>query len=244
MRSAVWIPPDDPNPFEILHSAVDDTRAGSYEQALAKFHWFHKNALQHDRGLGAVRLSFALSYWLDLAVAYPLARDAFIRTRDEAELAFRNDPSNFDLFHEVASFNDLLGDGIRTADMFAKVAESDRDTALRHYHIAERYLIAVGRFHACGPFLNPQRRMELAAECYRLSEHHEESRSERDISIPKFARNHYIQNVATLVALLVINDRAEEANKAYNDALEVLNDDDFRTIMDAAMTGHLPVSVR
>jgi hypothetical protein len=208
MISTTWTAPDNPNPSEILHSAVDDTRKGSHEEALAKFLWFHNNALQYERGLSAVRHSFALAYWLDLATIYRPAHDAFIRTRNETEAAFRESPYDFDLFHDVASMNDRLGDGIRTADLFAN-----------------------------GPFLDPGRQVELAAQRYGVLKHHEESRPVGDIQL---ARKLYIRDAATLVGLLALNDRAEDARSAYNAALRVLNDDDFRTVMDAAMTGHLP----
>jgi hypothetical protein len=240
MTNSAWTPSDDPNPSEILHSAVDDTRDGSHKQALAKFLWFHQNALHYDRALYGVRLSFALSDWLDLAAVYPPARDSFIFTRNQTEAAYRLDPSNFDLFTDVAVLNDHLGDGNRTADFFSHVAESDHRAAQRLYHVAEPYLIAAGLFQTCEPFLNSDWRMSIAAESYRLSRKFEESRPECDIPIPRFAREHYVQDIATLVALLVLNNRVEDANTAYNAALRVLNDDEFRTIMDAAMTGHLP----
>lgn len=44
-----WAPPDVPNPSEILQSAIVDTRGRSYEQALAKFLWFHENALHYEK---------------------------------------------------------------------------------------------------------------------------------------------------------------------------------------------------
>lgn len=240
MTPKAWTPPDDPDPSDILNSAVRDTRAGSHEQALAKFLWFHQNALQYELGLSGVRLSFALAYWLNLAAVYPPARDAFVLVRDRTEAAFRQDYPNFNLFHDIASLNERLGEGIRTADLFTSVAASDHSAAQLLYHVAEPHLVAAGRFHACEPFLNPVRRMSLAAECYRLSKNFEDARPERGIPIPKLARKHYSQNVATLVALLVLNDRPHDADAAYKTALQVLDDPEFRLIMDAAMTGHLP----
>jgi hypothetical protein len=236
----VWTPPKNPNPSTILHSAARDTREGHYEHALTKFLWFHNNAVQHDRALSAVRLSFAIGYWLDLATVYPPARDSFVRARDETEEAFRKNPSDFDLFHDVASMNDLLGDGIRTADLFGFVAGEDQAKAQHLYHVAEPHLIGAGRYRTCAPFLDPKRRMEIAERCYRVSKRIEDSRPTRGFPVPKLARTHYIRNVATLVGLLVLNDRVDDARKAYNASLAVINDDDFRTIMDVAMSGHLP----
>lgn len=244
MAPNVWTAPQDPDPSSILHSAVDDKRGGRYEQSLAKFLWFHNNAVGYERGQSAVRLSFALAYWLDLATVYPPARDAFIRTRDETEQAFQKDPSEFDLFHDVASMNHFLSDGLRTADLFATVAATDHDKAQVLYQIAEPYLIAAGRFRACEPFLKPRRRMELAAECYRHSGQIEESRPDCGFPVPKLARTHYVRDVATLVGLLVLNGRADEARAAYSEALSIIDDGEFRQIMDAAMSGHLPEARR
>src|SRR5262245_57096076 len=106
----MWTPPDNPNLFQILHSAASDTREGLHEQALAKFLWFHGNALRHNRAFYGVRLSFAPMYWMQLAAVYPPARTAFVQTRDKTEAAFRADSSQFEQFLEPA-LNDGRGDG-------------------------------------------------------------------------------------------------------------------------------------
>ena len=139
MTATTWTPPDDLNPSEILHSAVADTRSGIHEVALAKFLWFHHNALRYEQAFGGVRLSYALSSWLDLAKSYPPAREAFINTRDDTEAAFRADMSDFDLFHDATSLNRELGEASRTADLFGEVAACD--------HLALR---RKGRRELCG----------------------------------------------------------------------------------------------
>jgi hypothetical protein len=161
-----WTPPEAPDPSEILDSAVADTRDGSHADALAKLLWFHHNALRYGAGLSGVRLSFALSYWLRLADLYSPARAAFLRTRDEAEAAFAADPTNFDLFHDLAYMNRYLGDEVRTADEFGRVARQCRAAAKSLYRVAERFLIAAGRYEECGPFLDPPQRLWLAREGY------------------------------------------------------------------------------
>jgi hypothetical protein len=239
MTSETWPPTDNPDPAAILHSATCDARNCLYEQALAKFLWFHKNALRYEPALSAVRLSFALSYWWELAAAYAPAREAFIRTRDKAEAAFRADCSSFELFQELSAMNDRLGDWSRTADIFENVANCDRITAQRLYKVAEPSLIATGRYFACDPFLDCRRRMEKAAKHYQLAAE-DESRANRDVRIPKLARKFFVRDVSTFVALLVINSRELDARTARNDALKVVDDEEFRRTLDAAMTGHLP----
>lgn len=236
----MWTPPENPNPSAILHSAVDDARDGRHEQSLAKFLWFHNHAVQYQPGQSGVRRSFALSYWLNLATVYPPARDAFIRTRDETDQAFRKDISNFALFQDIAAMNKRLGDELRTIELFASVAETDPPSAQAIYQVAEPDLIAAGQFHVCALFLEPKGRLERAAECYRVTNQYEATRPVQRFPVPKLARPFYIRNVATLVALLALNQRIDDARTAYNDALAIVNDDEFRTIMDAALSGHLP----
>jgi hypothetical protein len=240
MTIAAWIPPDNPDPSAILDSAARDGRDGRHAVALAKFLWFHQEAIKHEPALSAVRLSFALGYWLDLAAEYPPAREAFIQTRNVTEARFREQPGDYSLFHDVAALNGYLGTGKRTVDLFTEFAGQNHEAAQRLYHVAERYLLAAGRYRECAPFLEPARQLEIAAQLYHLSKQHEESLPEIGFPIPRLARPHYIEKVATLIALLVVNDRADEARTAYATALEIIDDTDFRTIMDAALTGHFP----
>jgi hypothetical protein len=55
---------------------------GRYEEALREYVWFHDHALEHRQSLYGVRLSFALSYWMDLAKEYPEARRKLREIRD------------------------------------------------------------------------------------------------------------------------------------------------------------------
>lgn len=233
-----WTPPDNPDPREILDSAATDTRDGSHAQALAKFLWFHHNALRCDSALVGVRLSFALGYWMELASVYQPAKAAFIRTRDETEAAFRSDPSRFESFHDLASLNEHIGDGARTADLFVGIARDHPAVAKIIYRVAEPFLIVLGRYEACGPFLEPRMRIWLAAHTYEMMRSMEET--EPASKHPPLARSFYKHEVATLIGLLALNNRAEEAANARAQALTVLDDQELRELLDAAMTGHLP----
>jgi hypothetical protein len=235
-----WTPPETPDPFAILQSAVTDTRNGAHPDALAKFLWFHHNALRYQQALGGVRLSFALSYWLQLAAEYPPAEAAFLRTRDETEAAFDADPANFNLFHDLASMNGYIGEGLRTADMFGRVARQSHSAAESLYRVAEPFLIAAERYEECGPFLNPEQQLLSARESYQVLSSLEDRIPPGEDQPPKLARIIYMRNVSTLVALLVLNRRPEDAARVRVEALEVVSDDEFEEELDAAMTGQLP----
>ena len=66
-----WSVPKNPDPEAILSEAIADRKAGLYKTALAKHIWFHENALSIQPSQYGVRLSFAISYWLDLGGGVP-----------------------------------------------------------------------------------------------------------------------------------------------------------------------------
>jgi hypothetical protein len=177
---------------------------------------------------------------MQLASVYQPARAALIRTRDETEAAFRSNPSNFELFHELSALNRELGDGLRTADLFVSTARTDHAAASRLYHVAEPFLIAVGRYDACGPFLDPAKRMQRAADAYKMMSKWEEAKQAEEHASPPVARSFYMHDVATLIGLLFLNNRTKEADEASAQALVVLDDEEIRVLLAAAMSGHLP----
>lgn len=56
---------------ERLKVARAATREGNHETALRELIWFHDHSLEEDPALCGVRLSFALSYWMEVAQVYP-----------------------------------------------------------------------------------------------------------------------------------------------------------------------------
>ena len=84
-RFSNWGPGMNPDPSAILHEARADRRAGRFADALTKHVWFHENALKYVPSLSGVRLSFALTYWMELGAVYPAALRKLKRIRDDAE---------------------------------------------------------------------------------------------------------------------------------------------------------------
>src|SRR5947207_1761673 len=97
-----------------VQRALDDaerfTRDGKYEQALERQLWYHRNALQYAPAQYGVRLSFALSGWVQLGKVYPKALAALRSTRDEALATYKKVPSDSLQFGEVMSIDFALDD--------------------------------------------------------------------------------------------------------------------------------------
>ncbi len=92
--------------------------AGRYEEALQEYVWFHHHALEHNPALYGVRLSFALSDWLELAESYPEARRVLEEIRDEKSTTLARGDGSRELFHDVASINEYLGAELETYKLF------------------------------------------------------------------------------------------------------------------------------
>jgi hypothetical protein len=59
------------DPKEILRQARQLVKSEQYAAALEKYIWFHDHALDADRALAGVRLSYAILEWVDLGGLYP-----------------------------------------------------------------------------------------------------------------------------------------------------------------------------
>jgi hypothetical protein len=92
-----------------LHVAQRAVKEGCYEEALSEFVWFHEHALEELPSLYGVRLSFALSYWAQLAEVYPKARVVLEQIRDKKADAVLSPSADRALFHDVVAINRVLG---------------------------------------------------------------------------------------------------------------------------------------
>jgi hypothetical protein len=110
-------------PRERLYAGQAAAREGRYADALREYVWFHEHALEHIPALYGVRLSFALSYWMDLAGAYPEARLKLEEIRDRKSAILVSGQGDRHLFHDVESINQSLGQEMETYRLFKKLLE-------------------------------------------------------------------------------------------------------------------------
>jgi hypothetical protein len=101
-----------------LEAAIDSAQRGEYERALQEYRWFHEHALDDGPGYYGVRLSFALSAWIELGEAYPPARAALIGIRDAKVQRLHRGEGDPEIFHDVEAINSHLGDQRATYELF------------------------------------------------------------------------------------------------------------------------------
>jgi hypothetical protein len=239
-----WTPPPDPDPYAILHETFADLREGRCHVALAKHVWFHNNALKYQDSLYGVRLSFALSYWKELAERYPPAMEALRQARDDAELRFHESGFAFKAFHDFRSLNRILGEEERTAVAFKVVDRTNPESAARLYGVAEDALIQQGEFALCGKYLEPETMLGSAIYGHEIQSRIDREELTTRPDFPQTATNRFVEKVATLIALLAKNGRDDDAQWVARTALAKVDCAKFQTEFDAALAGNLPASNR
>ena len=221
-RADDWQPPENPDPTIILREAKSDAAKGDYEVALAKHLWYHDNATKLQPSQSGVRLSFALSYWLQLGENYPPALAKLREVRDETEARVRDENLvrvRFQDFHDLAALNKTLREEERTADTFQWLSEIDAEDARRVYGISEAALVKQREFALCGKYIVPDESVSHIGESYRRGLK----------SAKRFGNKHQdyvnkkiVNDSAMLVAILVQNDRMEEAKEVAAELKQIV----------------------
>ncbi len=225
---------------EVLEAADEDRHVGRYAESLQKFEWFFEHS-RNKIGMGGVRLSFALAYWLELATEYQPAMTALISLRDRTASRCQTTCGDFKAFHELSALNRYLNASEQTIAVFLDIAKRNKNAATIIYHVAEPYLVENGLYLECGPFLQFERTIETCISALKIGKEHEETFAELDHSPPPLAEKMFREKMTRLVALLALNDRAADAEMTINRSIVELESDEFRLELQAALNGHLPV---
>ena len=237
---AEWQPPARPDAHAILREAQQDALAGRHQDALDKHVWFHRNALKHRPSLYGVRLSFALGFWTDLGRRYPPALAALKAERDAAAARIRAGKGERGDFHDVASINSSLAEDAATAELFAWLDANDPALARTSYNIAERALVQAKRYALAGKYLEPKPSTDRMLDMYRRHMQMAKQPDFRGSDLEEFGRRSLASSAATLVALLVQNGRAEDADAVSAAVLKEWPDDGLRRELAQAKKGVVP----
>jgi hypothetical protein len=224
------------DPHAVLREAVALMRQGRYAEALQKHLWFHDHALDHTPALAGVRLSFALSYWLELAEHYPVARQALVAIRDRKAKALEDGTGHPGLFHDVAAINGYLHEDPATAALFKALHRNQPDLARRCYPVAEKHLVVRREYEVCAAYLrDPDARFE---EMRQLRQVQVELADENPaLGTPEFRdylERHFAVSVRRLVTILVGVGRRPEAERVGELTLATSNSALVRAALDDA----------
>lgn len=243
IASAAWTPPVNPNAGTIDSIRAElrtDFAAKNYEDALAKHVWYHENALKYGVGQGGVRLSFVLNDWLKLGRAYPPALEKLKSIQNDLEKQLSTGKGDTGQFHDFSSINRLFDEVKRTSDLFILLDEKSPVLAGKVFHIAQPALVTAKEYTLCGKYIQSERAYRQAVDGFRAAEKFEANLPQNGRKPPSYARPSFSNACSTLVALLVKNNRLDEAKKIAADAAKELDDADFKAQLERALKGEVP----
>jgi hypothetical protein len=239
VRADDWSAPEDANPQVILQEARADTRAKRYETALAKHVWFHHNALSIRPSLYGVRLSFALSYWQELAKEYPAALVKLKEIRDTAERDVLAGNNVRESFHDMESINDYLDEQSATKKVFEILDEKNPTSAKKVFDLAQPSLVQGKAYALIGKYVAPEDDFPKIRDTYRqgkkLADDARFGSRHLDFANKKFANE-----ATTLVAILAVTDRKKEAEEIAASARTEWDDSSFHDRLGKALEGVVP----
>jgi len=247
-----WSPNSAPgekvDPQKVLNDATDFMKRGEYEESLERHIWYHNHSLEQDPGQTGVRLSFALSDWVELGRHYPKARAALVEIRNQDVNKLTNGAGYSDLFADVASINRELQEEDSTYALFKTIREKDPQLAQQCYFWAESLLVARGEYQWCYDHMGgSQMRFESIRQMRKMDltrEQNMRESSERTAEmfkkngttnfppstppdnskvIEKLNQDRLVGQVRQLIEILVGSGHKAEAEKIQEEALAILN---------------------
>ena len=141
-------------------------------------------------------------------------------------------------FRDFAALNRTLGEESRTATAFAQLDREKPEIAQRVAMAARPALVRAKQFDLCAKYVDADLWRSLLT-AYQLARNSAETSglgSEAD----SFRDRRFTNDVATLVALLVVSGRREDAERVAENARREKDDAEFAASIDKALQGNVP----
>jgi len=214
-----------PDPGKVLDEARALAGKGQYEEALQRHIWYHNHALEYDPGQSGVRISFALSYWIELGRKYPKARQALIEIRDRDHRLFADGRGDFALFQEVSAINSNLQTEDDTVALFKSIFKQDPNLARDCYGLAEEVLVRKGEYDLClGVIPDSEARFNSIRQDRERTARLPRSNPQMGATLQTYSDSHFIQQTRALIEIMVATGRKPEAEKIRSEALAIMED--------------------
>jgi hypothetical protein len=98
---------DNPDPMAVFERAIDYVCSGQYDEALADFIWLQK-PLQADLHFQALRRSYALAGWIELAKKFEPARVAIEELLEARRREHAAAPADPELFADLRALQERV----------------------------------------------------------------------------------------------------------------------------------------
>ena len=215
--------------------ALDDARRfaaeGDYDAALAKHVWFHDHALSITPSYYGVRLSFALSDWIELGAKYPKAIETLKAIRDTKTSKLVAGQGNRELFHDVESINEHLGESAATVRLFKRIEASESALAATLYDLADEALLEAHEFALAKKYLgNPTERLTAAQRKFEEGMRYAKAAKNGDASRRAF-ESIFASEIVRLITVLNETGDKEGAKVVQTEALKTLDNDSIKNAL-------------
>lgn len=223
---------------ERLHAARQAVTEGRHEEALSEYVWFHHHALSEIPSLYGVRLSFALSYWVELGAVYPPATRALRDIREDKSQRLRSGELNRELFHDVEAINQHLSANADTANLFRLLDERYPEFARACSTLALEALVEAGQFSLAAKYL-PEPLERVSSLATRLNADVARIPERPRSKAPRYRAYtwNFALDLRTTVAVLSGVGRKQEAEECEAAALALLKPWYVRKAVAKAMEG-------
>lgn len=233
-----WKLEDIPDVDAMYQEAITALQEGRHQEALDIHLWYHHNALIYAPSHYGVRLSYMLHNWYELAKRFPPAMQALKETRDTAGDQVRQGKDYYRAFNDYDSINSVLGEDDKTVALFVWLDGNYPLRAKRAYRLAKPALVKAKEYALLGKYLNPDKEYMQYVQYYdQMLEFAEKHDSAESLD---YAHDNFAHQIATLVSLLVLNERHKEAEEIAEVAILELDTPTFSQMLDNALNGIPP----
>src|SRR2546425_1883216 len=206
--------------LQVLRDAREAAWLGAHSEALEKYLWFHHHALEHSPALAGVRLSYAISEWVELGNAYPPALEALESIQSSNLRLLKEGSCDRLRFHEFASINRYLGRFELTTTLFAELTEHQPEFARICFRDALPALVRTRSFALARRFVSsPNERLDDHLAQFATVLNTRQRTDHDDVLIGVFAT--HLRHLLSIFEELGEN---EEASLLQSKAIEALTD--------------------
>lgn len=225
-------------PQDRLWAAHRAAREGRYEEALRELVWIHEHALEEDRAMYGVRLSYALDYWVQLGRRYPPAREALAAVRERKSQALLRGEGDFHLFHDVIAIDETMEAFQATRELY--LALMDRQPAFAANHVALA-LPAIARAGDAGLVrrVRPDPETELRQQAERMRQVIRTLKQFHYSAMPmhRLQAGSYAHAVRRVTGISTLIGEHEEARRLQALALDLVQDPSLRRAVRIELAG-------
>lgn len=205
---------------------------GKYEEALRHHISFHDNILKTQPAMYGVRLSFALSDWMELGKKYPKALTALKDIRDKKTARLAGGEEDRPLFHDVRAINDHLSEQAATVKLFKTIDARNTKFAGEIYDIAEGDLVQAKEYSLAKKYMgDPAGALEDAKKQYDHGMKFVGSGPKADPASQRAFQNIFARRVIALIIILQNTGDEATAKALQAQALKIVDDQRIRNAL-------------